>query len=320
MIELIFIPILVVLGIVTSYEDVKYGRIRNVFTIPAIIAAILLTTGFYLYGAVDSAYVLSYFINLAISFALGFMIWYGGMWSAADAKLFTAFAALIPLTFYQHGTLEPFQAFSLFSNVFIPVFAFFCVKIITNTSAKEKTYALKKSLKPRELAGLIFTIIGIGWLVGIMTGFFNIQGFLLSFVLIAAAYMVLARLLKEKILWLGILLTAAWIIFDYAAITIQGIADILAIIMMIFLFRAFFINLSGKIFIRSINKKQLKKGMLLDGWKESLTERDIIKLKRGKKAIYNMHETIPFAPILFAGALLTIIFHGNLVVFLINAF
>jgi len=89
-----------ILGFVTSYTDLKKGLIQNKFVFPAIALAFVLNflNGFSFYG---------FLLNGFLAFLFGLLLWLASLWSAGDAKLFLAFALLFPMSFYDSGTVFP---------------------------------------------------------------------------------------------------------------------------------------------------------------------------------------------------------------------
>ena len=79
---LIFLPMILFLGIITSYEDIKYGKIRNKWIIPAVIYAIVVNFllffiyFFFVKGQMPRiGYLVELFISVVISLVLGFVLW-----------------------------------------------------------------------------------------------------------------------------------------------------------------------------------------------------------------------------------------------------
>jgi len=93
---LVFLPMILFLGAVTSYEDIKQGKIRNKWILIAFAYALLANILIFwvLANSPAQAPRLAYFIELgitvAISLLLGFIMWWIGLWTAGDAKLFAA--------------------------------------------------------------------------------------------------------------------------------------------------------------------------------------------------------------------------------------
>ena len=67
-------------------------------------------------------------------------------------------------------------------------------------------------------------------------------------------------------------------------------------------------------------EKTKKKNYLFDVTAKGLTKMDVQKLKKLEKKLgfehLRIHQTLSFAPFMFAGVLLTILFQGNLFIYL----
>ena len=61
---------------------------------------------------------------LSVFFALfaGFIMWYVGLWTAGDAKLFVAYTAIVPLSVYNYGYIKYFPSMTILINTFVHVF------------------------------------------------------------------------------------------------------------------------------------------------------------------------------------------------------
>jgi len=154
--SLFLIPLLII-GVVCSYTDIKYGKIKNncilIGLAWALIVYILL--GIYSFFYLGQMENISYFgkmlLNGFITLILGYLLWHFRLWTAADAKLFTLYALLIPLEFYSKSYFPYFPSFLLLINVFIPLFLLLMIKAFI-FGFKELLKALKdfKKLPDRE--------------------------------------------------------------------------------------------------------------------------------------------------------------------------
>jgi len=90
-------------------------------------------------------------LNGFITLILGYLLWHFRLWTAADAKLFTLYALLIPLEFYSKSYFPYFPSFLLLINVFIPLLLILMIKAFIFGS-KELLKTLKdfKKLPDRE--------------------------------------------------------------------------------------------------------------------------------------------------------------------------
>ena len=100
-------PGIIYLGIISSYTDIKYGKIKNRDVVIGIAYALAVYLGLAVYAAAAGGVNYLYFAELGTNaiFALlaAFGLWNYKIWSAGDGKLFFAFALLVPLGVYQFG-------------------------------------------------------------------------------------------------------------------------------------------------------------------------------------------------------------------------
>jgi len=192
---LFLVPIFL-LGVVTSFEDIKYGKIKNKWLtygflwglgfFALILTWSLLVTIFNKFGfevsipIVKLSYLRDVFINSVIAFGVGFLMWHWSVWSAGDAKLFAVFAFLLPLKFYSHTYLSYFPSFALLLNIFVIALALYFAKLvyvlfqwilspreIKKSLVLNRKVAKRKGLKKRVIKivkevvsmGLIFFVI-----------------------------------------------------------------------------------------------------------------------------------------------------------------
>ena len=145
--SIFFFPLIVFIGVVTSLEDFKSSKIRNKWVLTGLIYCFLVYFfSWILYGLALGKIVspiigngASYFIwnfdkwciNLAISTVVAYLLWHYKMWAAGDAKLFIAYAALIPMGQYTKAYFNYyFASFLLLLSIFIPATIFLFLKAI----------------------------------------------------------------------------------------------------------------------------------------------------------------------------------------------
>ena len=132
--SIVFLPIILLIGCITSYEDIKISKIKNKWILIGLIYSLLVYLfTWILYGLGGrNSYLIWNFdkwcINLIISSLVAYFLWHFKMWAAGDAKLFICYAALIPIGQYSRAYLNYyFASFLLLLSIFIPatVFLFF---------------------------------------------------------------------------------------------------------------------------------------------------------------------------------------------------
>ena len=152
----LFLMALTPLALITSSEDIRFGKIRNIWILAGIGYALIL------YGATtfqENYHFGMIFLNFILSVLTGYILWKFDFWSPGDAKLFSVFSLLLPLQTYHKIYISFFPAFNLLLNIFIPgamylfvmaLFHLFCsfhLKIsfykITRTANKNYSKILK---------------------------------------------------------------------------------------------------------------------------------------------------------------------------------
>lgn len=159
-----FLPCLIVIGVITSYDDLKKSRIKNKYLIAGIIFSILMNAYLLITGFIEPVNALNSLLYFLIALAIGFFLWYSGVWSAGDAKLYACYTALIPTAIY--GTkLSDTPITALLINTVVPVFLFLVITLIVKTSNKQKIKTIKKMLSWKYLLSMLLIVFGLGFVV-----------------------------------------------------------------------------------------------------------------------------------------------------------
>jgi len=137
--DFLLLPVLFFIGLVTSYQDFRYGKIKNKWIILGmawglgiyilcIIWALIFPYLSQIFPKISffilPSYILKVFINSAFALIVGYLLWSFDFWSAGDAKLFLVFSLLLPLKYYWKSALPYFPSFALLINIFIPALLF----------------------------------------------------------------------------------------------------------------------------------------------------------------------------------------------------
>ncbi|MBL7100864.1 MAG: hypothetical protein ISS23_02840, partial [Nanoarchaeota archaeon] len=197
----LFLPGILALGLITSYTDFKHGKIKNKHLLPALFYSILIYTILILtLTSYRTAYFTELIIMLALTLFTSFIIWYVGLWTAGDAKLFFTYSSLIPLSVYKYGYIPYFASTNILINTFIPFALFLTVILLFKTNLKQKMISLKTSLKPKQLLTLAVFLFALIWLVNILFSLLTIPPN--YFITIFILFLILAFL--EKIVRLNL--------------------------------------------------------------------------------------------------------------------
>jgi len=361
------LPALLFIGIITSYEDIKLGKIRNKWILFSLIYSLIVLFGviIFLYMQnefINIDYIFRYFINIIFAFFIGFLIWYSNLWSAGDAKLFIAYAALIPLSLYSTNSTTYFPSFAILVYTFVPFLVFYLFKILFKTSSKLKLNILKAMFKPKFLFYNILFIFAFTWLGSIFLQYLNNSFLVVNnvFTIILFLFFILflfKNVFKINYRNVSITLSIIAILFNYERIfTLQFIQNFVIVLFLFLFIRYFILNLAFEVFSYPVYIENLKPGMLIaenyfkdkdkykkkrltplsfisalmeksegkflfNTYSEGLEKKDVKKIKKLhsqgyiKEHTIRIFQTIPFAPFIFFGVILTIILKGSIFFF-----
>ncbi len=351
--ELFLLPAAIIIGIITSYEDIKEGRIRNKWLLAGFLYSLFVVLVLW-----DITYLKAYGINLIIAVLASVLIAYAGFWNAADAKLFMVYAALLPLSIYQLGYVPYFPAFSVLINTFTPLAFFFFIVVMFRTSLNEKKAAVISALNPKTVFSIAVFVFAFSWATSYGMNLLGIpQNRFVSLALLFALLVTIRFVLKFDYLILSAAVALLRIVFDFNNILTLAFLGNFLFIMAIVLLIFFLVHLSFAVFSFPVPLSKLKPGMLpaenvveqngrfskqrmvfisiihgllrragvksvLENASEGLSKKDIKKLnelhKGGKlnEGFLRVFRTTRFAPFLFAGVVLTLIARGNVFIYL----
>ena len=202
---LAFLPGIIYLGLITFYTDVKYGKIKNrdiIFALVYTIIAYIALISFYsLRGMpVRIGYLFEVISNSTLALMLGFVLWHISLWSAADAKLFFAFSALLPLSIYKIGYIQYFPSLVLLLNTFFPFVLYAVPKIAFFTPLKDKKEQLKK-FKLSDFLNMLLVFFILSWLINLASIYFKIKTNIFFSLLLAYLFVLLLQKIFKKYLF-----------------------------------------------------------------------------------------------------------------------
>ncbi|MFH1669449.1 MAG: hypothetical protein ABIA62_05985 [Candidatus Woesearchaeota archaeon] len=273
-------------------------------------------------------------------------MWLMRYWSAGDAKLITAFTALIPPSVYRHTTAQ-FPPIDMLLNIVLPIFAYLLIVLLIKTTAKQKWKVLRSAMDPRSLASSLLIIFSLSWII--REGFTRLniqQNYFLYIILIAAIYKLLWMWLEEQAFAFMIFLSIMRLFLNTQYLISKDFIISFFIILTGYIIIMNFIGTLGKYFIKKVDIHRLAPGMVLteavtnEGMKidpevlmekdmmlqpdwKGITEKEIKQLKNdhllGKVHFNSIHvlQTIPFALFIFLGCILFILINTNILVFLL---
>ena len=264
------IPVVLALGIITSVQDMKSGKIKNKWIIIGI-AYSLLSLGIMILTLglnnipVNIEYLRIYCLNILISLVVGFIFWLSKLWSPGDGKLFLMYASLIPLSAYKWGDIGLFPSYIILINTFTPVLFYFLVKLFSRINPGIVIQEFKKILDPKLLLSFALFLFGFGFLSRIILSYLAIQNSqVINIILILGMMILFQNVLKINLNITGIALSAVRVIFDFSAVfSYAFLATFLVQYVFFVLLIYFILNLGFHAFSKPIYIEDLKPGMSL---------------------------------------------------------
>lgn len=355
--EFFLLPAVFILGIITSYEDIKEGKIRNKWVVAALVYSFVGTFLFFAAGRLYGSYLIAYISNIIIILISGIILWKFGVWTSADAKLTAAYAALIPISIYKSSYTDYAPAFVIIVNTFAIFFLVFLLKLLQSTSLKDKIAALKDAFSLGSMLNAGIFVFGFSWPLRIVLNLLNIQFNMLVIILGLLLFtFLMQKFPKIDYRTIAIILSLLHLNFDYESIiTVQFLINFAIILVVIVLLLRFILSLSFSEFSTPVRIESLKPGMLLAEnvyynkeknrhfkmpmkklfgraentgvkplFKRVVTEKGMERLlsaaNSGKLDFdsVRVYQTLPFAPLLFTGVLATLLAKGNMIVFAVQ--
>jgi len=264
----LLLPAILAIGIITSYEDMKYGKIRNkwitasiVYAIAAIILAIviIIVSG----GTIMASYITDFITNILFSTIFGFVIWHFGVLSGGDSKLFIAYSFLVPLSIYTNGYIRFFPSFTIIVNTSLIVLFFLLLNIILKNNMREKITAIK-NIDKRLIIKPIVSMFGLSWVIRIAFSAMGIQYDAFTFFMIVPViYYSIERFIGKRMEKVYIILAPARILLDYNYILSIGFVYYFMFIVIFYVIISFLLmNMSYDTFSMNIGVHRLKPGMM----------------------------------------------------------
>lgn len=356
----LFLPAILILGLLTSFTDLKEGKIKNSHLILALFYSLIgYTIVVLVLEQVRYAYFTELFIMFVFSLLTGFVIWYAGLWTAGDAKLFATYSVLVPLSVYKYGYTPYFSSTNILINTFVPMFIFLFIVSMVKTTAKQKIFYLKDSFSSKKFLTLGLYLFALIWVADLIFSIIGIEtSYFITIFIVFLFILILEKLLSVNTFNVLIIISIIRLVFDRNVYSLDFAIQFLGILIIFVLIRFFALALSFDIFTKKIKINSLKPGMipaemiiqkgkteyrkqkalffgifsylqqktkrktLFELTAEGLTEKDINTLKKLKPELrfesLAIQTTVPFAPFMFLGVLLTLLFEGSMFFYFIS--
>lgn len=162
-----FYPIIIVLGIITSYTDIKFRKIKNKHLFVCALCGLIIYA--YLIANQQITLNIKLLLNPALGLVIGFLLYFTHTWGAGDAKLFFVYSLLMPTEKY--AQIIPLPSLLLFINIFlistIAILILSIKQIIEN-----KNLILNKLFSSNSFYRLFYSfliVFTIGWPISLLT-------------------------------------------------------------------------------------------------------------------------------------------------------
>jgi hypothetical protein len=291
---LYFLPMILFLGVITSYEDLKFGKIRNKWIILALAYTFIVNVLLFIYygfnGGLNTQYYLELLTNLIFSIIIGFGFWYYGVWSAGDGKLFIAFASLIPLSTYTLTYYKWVPSLTLLINIFQISLIFMIFLMIKNFKKTDITIKelIKEIFNLKRLRISILSLFTIYWIIKLIIAVVGITSPLLTLIITFLTIPYFQKVLGKQMNLMMVLIMILRLIFDTSIYSMDFLKNFLLITLLWHFIRMFFQGALKKLSMETFTKKmsfnKIKEGMILSEFieKKKLSKKEVNDLKKEK--------------------------------------
>ena len=127
--DYIFLPIIFLIGLITTLEDWRIGKIRNIWVALGFVFGTTSWLIFFILSPIaNSVYLARLIANFFCASAVAFFMWKFKAWSAGDAKMLMLYVFLTPLSFYSKSYLAIFPSFVIIFNTFLILLLYLLVR------------------------------------------------------------------------------------------------------------------------------------------------------------------------------------------------
>jgi len=257
------LSLLLTAGLYASYTDIRFRRIENRWTFVLIGAGVLSQIVFGVLGYTSPTRIL---ILFGIALAMAFFLYFFGLWSPGDAKLFWGISLLLPppLVYGQVGGLPTeYPPVALLINAFVPYFVLFLAITLVRGAWHRRG---KEGTSPPSFKGVVDVLYRLTAFVGLMFALIEVLpfhlGFFYQFLLILSGFYLLERLVPrsyQRAFLLPFLLVAGYFVWGNA----MGFARMGALVLVGYgVPKAFTLRLGGGAFVQEIPIRDLRVGVV----------------------------------------------------------
>lgn len=280
MVEIIiyFLPMIFFLGIITSYEDIKFGKIRNKWIIFAIIYGILIHLylfNFDLYRTEIRYFYLYEILRIILTLLLGFFLWYFKIWSAGDSKLFIAYFFLIPTITIEYNTFGIYPYLVVLFNTFFIGLIYLLFEFFKNIKKKRlKIFSFKRFFSEifsiYKLPSHIIFLFSFMWIASLIMQNIPIKQTYMVFVNFFFSFLIFMIFYKKKFTFYVSMIIAIFRFFlDESIYSLHFLYKFIFFVLIwrfffSFIYNPYIISVFREFFSEKIKINKLKKGMVLN--------------------------------------------------------
>jgi Flp pilus assembly protein protease CpaA len=276
------------LGIITTYTDLKKRLIENRVILAGLLAAPLLHLYTILQNPALTALLPYMFYNMAFSIFAGVLLWYINMWPAGDAKLFIAYSFLLPIEIYQ--ITQYFISFDFLINTFVPIFMVMLFFLLLRSKKSDMKNSIKFALNSYTVLLSIIVIVGFLWFFFeflSLLGFGLAQNYLISMVVLFLIIEIFTKIAPFNLEYLYLFLALVRLFLDYRnVLTLNYMYYMFTLLFSFLIVRFFVIDLGFKGYTIKKRVEDLEPGMCLA---EGIREKKI-----GDNVEYEKERLAPF--------------------------
>ncbi len=343
------LPAAITLGIISSLEDIRFGKIRNKWIYFGLGYAVLVYHILFFFVDWYDLTIIHFYalaLNGIIALAIGVLLWRLRLWTAGDAKLYLCFALLVPPMLILGK--PSITSIDLLINTFIPIGLYLAFSALEKSSIEQKIAALKHTFEPRRFAPHALLLFFLIWPLKSLSSLIDMEGIVLIAVLAIMLFFNQFSKIHSNLGLLAIIaLAASRLLFDSSVLSQQAWIEFGLLILLFVIIRFYLNGIAASAFTRKIDVHDLREGMMpakvfvqsqkrwvlqdfplhiSSGQKylylpkpEGLTKSDISHIKAAKINAIPIQETLSFAPFLFIGILLQYLLADNVIAFVRTA-
>jgi hypothetical protein len=275
----IFLPMILFLGIITSYSDIKHHKIHNRWIILSLCYSLLAYTAYGIYSGFSSGYLqllAATALNLLCALAFGILFWLSRYWSAADAKLFISFSLLVPVPVYFAGYFGYSASyFSFFPSLTLILISFVLMATIFMAQAVISSPgrllpATKNLFNAKLLLRMLLQAFLMQWLFGWVFPLIGIRSSMLTILVFMLVFSLLSGIQPGSFMhqWKGhgdkilLLLSVFRLLFDKSIYSLPYLEQFLILAIVYAFIRLFVMKLSDDAFSDDVSVARLMPGMI----------------------------------------------------------